>query len=75
MAHLLILDALNLIRRIYSVQTKQYPDDAVARLIATDMTMQRAVSTILQESSPTHVIAVFDSDAPGWRKARYTAYK
>ena len=72
MAHLLILDALNLIRRIYSVQTKQYPDDAAARLIATDMTMQRAVSTILQESSPTHVIAVFDSDAPGWRKARYT---
>ena len=75
MAHLLILDALNQIRRIYFVQTKQYPDDAVARLIATDMTMQRAVSTILQESSPTHVIAVFDSDAPGWRKARYTAYK
>ncbi len=75
MAHLLILDALNLIRRIHSVQSKQHPDDAAAQLAATDITMQRAVATILQEAAPTHVIAVFDSDAPGWRKARYAAYK
>ncbi len=75
MAHLLILDALNLIRRIHSVQSKQHPDDAAAQLAATDITMQRAVTTILQEATPTHVIAVFDSDAPGWRKARYAAYK
>lgn len=75
MANLLILDALNLIRRIHSVQIRQYPDDIAAQLIATDMTMQRAVSTILQEANPTHVIAVFDSEVPGWRKAKYASYK
>ncbi len=60
MAHLLILDALNLIRRIHSVQRKQHPDDVAAQLAATDITMQRAVNTILQEATPSHVIAVFD---------------
>lgn len=75
MAHLLILDALNLIRRIHSVQSKQHPDDVAAQLAATDITMQRAVNTILQEATPSHVIAVFDSEAPGWRKAKYAAYK
>ncbi|WP_024872476.1 flap endonuclease Xni [Tolumonas lignilytica] len=75
MAHLLILDALNLIRRIHSVQSKQQPDDVAAQLAATDITMQRAVRTILQEANPSHVIAVFDSESPGWRKELYPAYK
>lgn len=75
MAHLLILDALNLIRRIHSVQSKQHPDDVAAQLAATASTMQRAVSAILQETAPSHAIAVFDSENPGWRKAIFPAYK
>ena len=75
MAHLLILDALNLIRRIHSAQSKQNSDDVATQLAATDITMQRAVRTILQEASPSHVIAVFDSEVPGWRKDKYPAYK
>lgn len=75
MIHLLILDALNLIRRIHSVQERQHPTDPQAQLQATSVTLKRSVSTILQEVNPTHVIAVFDSDVDGWRKAIYPEYK
>lgn len=75
MAHLLIFDALNLIRRIHSVQERQLPTDPTAQLLATSATLKRSVKTILQEVAPTHVIAVFDSDVEGWRKAIYPAYK
>lgn len=75
MIHLLILDALNLIRRIHSVQERQHPNQPETQLEATSATVKRSVATILQEVNPTHVIAVFDSDVDGWRKAIYPAYK
>ena len=52
--HLVIIDALNLIRRVHSVQPD--PTD-IARTITTTA---RTLNRILNESKPTHIIAVFD---------------
>lgn len=52
--HLVIIDALNLIRRVHSVQPD--PTD-IARTITTTA---RTLNRILKESKPTHIIAVFD---------------
>ena len=77
-SHLLIIDALNLIRRLHAVQTQQSlsPEQA---LIATRANLINTSRKLLAASEPTHVIAVFDceldGEVPGWRKARYPAYK
>ncbi|MCW2481986.1 flap endonuclease Xni, partial [Candidatus Symbiopectobacterium sp. NZEC135] len=56
--HLLIIDALNLIRRIHAVQGSP----CVAAC-------QHAVTQLLQHSQPTHAVAVFDDEqrADSWR--------
>lgn len=74
MAHLLLLDAMNLIRRLYAVQERQQADDQ-SRLLATAQTMERAVASILAEVAPSHVLAVFDGQGDSWRKALYPEYK
>lgn len=74
MAHLLLLDAMNLIRRLYAVQERQQADDA-SRLLATAQTLERAVTSILAEVNPSHVLAVFDGQGDSWRKQRYPEYK
>ncbi|KUE80106.1 protein Xni [Aeromonas schubertii] len=74
MSHLLIIDALNLIRRIHAVQASQSltPDQA---LIATRATLLNTTRKLLTRAAPTHAIAVFDAEVDGWRKARFPAYK
>ncbi len=52
--HLVIIDALNLIRRVHSAQPD--PTDISRAIETTGRTLNR----ILSESTPTHVIAVFD---------------
>ncbi|GAA4497133.1 flap endonuclease Xni [Pseudaeromonas paramecii] len=74
MAHLLLLDAMNLIRRLYAVQERQQADHQ-SRLLATAQTMERAVGSILAEVAPSHVLAVFDGQGDSWRKALYPDYK
>lgn len=74
MAHLLIFDALNLIRRLHAALGKQ-PQDGQALLLATEQRLQRTVRGILQEVTPSHVIAVFDGEAPSWRHQLYPDYK
>jgi len=74
MAHLLILDALNLIRRLHAPVVSEQ-STTHAQLIATQQRLQRTVMTILDEVQPTHVVAVFDADAPGWRHRLYPQYK
>ena len=72
--HLLIVDALNLIRRIHAVQGTPCKD-----------TCLHALEQLIRHSEPTHAVAVFDDEArnTGWgacadagrsarRNARYT---
>lgn len=71
---LLVIDAMNLIRRIYAVQVKQHGATATA-LKATQTTACNALKKLLHIHQPTHVICVFDSHAPSWRHQLYPGYK
>jgi protein Xni len=69
--HLVIIDALNLIRRVHSVQ----PDPAdIQRTITTT---SRTLKRIFDEAKPSHIIAVFDhhQQVRGWRAEKFPAYK
>ncbi len=69
--HLVIIDALNLIRRVHSAQPD--PNDIERTINTTTRTLQRIIS----ESEPTHIISVFDhhlSDR-GWRAELLPSYK
>lgn len=72
--HLLIIDALNLIRRLHAVQAQQALTPAQA-LIATRANLVNTCKKLLANSEPTHVIAVFDGEVHSWRKEIYPAYK
>jgi protein Xni len=69
--HLVIIDALNLIRRVHSAQPD--PND-IARTIETT---KRTLKRILSESNPTHIVAVFDHHLQdrGWRASLLPQYK
>ncbi|SHO54720.1 flap endonuclease Xni [Vibrio quintilis] len=69
--HLVIIDALNLIRRVHSAQPD--PED-IRRTINTTT---KTLSKIIQETQPTHMIAVFDHDSEdkGWRGKLLPGYK
>lgn len=64
--HLLIVDALNLIRRIHAVQGSPCAD-----------TCLHALEQLIVHSQPTHAVAVFDDEArnQGWRHQRLPDYK
>jgi len=69
--HLVIIDALNLIRRVHSAQPD--PTD----IDRTINTTTRTLSRIINESVPTHIIAVFDHHLQdrGWRAELLPSYK
>lgn len=64
--HLLIVDALNLIRRLHAVQGSPCVEGCVA-----------ALRQLLAHTRPTHVVAVFDSEIrhQGWRHNLLPDYK
>lgn len=64
--HLLIVDALNLIRRLHAVQGEQCLTGCVA-----------ALHQLLRHTQPSHAVAVFDQfeRQPGWRHRLYSDYK
>lgn len=64
--HLLIVDALNLIRRIHAVQGSPCVDAC-----------RHALTQLIQHSKPTHAVAVFDEDDRGdsWRHQLLPDYK
>jgi protein Xni len=64
--HLLIVDALNLIRRLHAVQGSPCVDGCVA-----------ALRQLLGHTHPTHVVAVFDGETrhQGWRHQLLPDYK
>jgi len=86
-AHLILVDALNLIRRIYAVQerpfvqSKAHAEDELAEktkkqvLFNTQNACSKALENIIAFLQPTHALAVFDSQQPCWRYQLYPDYK
>ena len=68
----LIVDGLNLVRRIYGAQPG---DDGPERVQSAISTSVQSLRRSLKEVAPTHAVAVFDGAQPGWRHQRYPAYK
>lgn len=83
MAHVLLIDALNLIRRLYAVQerpylplTEQVADSTRAQIIDnTESMLRQALQRLLSEFNPSHALMVFDGQASQWRKQLYAGYK
>ena len=71
---LLIIDGMNLIRRIYAVQEKQNKNSQFA-LSATNNTACNALQKMLRAHQPSHVICVFDSHQKSWRHQLLSEYK
>lgn len=71
---LLIIDAMNLIRRIYAVQEKQHGETEIA-IENTQNSACNALKKLLNLHQPTHVLCVFDSHAQSWRHQLYANYK
>jgi len=86
-AHLVLIDALNLIRRIYAVQerpfvqSKNQLDGELAEktqqqvLFNTQQACNKALENILSSHQASHALAVFDSQNPCWRYKLYPDYK
>lgn len=86
-AHLVLIDALNLIRRIYAVQERPFvhskhqlegelADKTQQQvLFNTKKACTKALDNILQHQQATHALAVFDSEQPCWRYQLYADYK
>ena len=69
MNKLLIIDGLNLVRRIHAVLPDENDIDSVkVRSLA-------ACHKMLQHHKPTHVIVVWDGEQESWRKKLYPDYK
>jgi len=85
--HLVLIDALNLIRRIYAVQErpyiqnkKQLNDELTIKtqkqvLYNTQNACINVLEKILKHQQASHALAVFDSQKPCWRYKLYDGYK
>ncbi len=71
---LLIIDALNLIRRLHAVQAQRHHHEATA-LAATGAALTNAANRLLAQFKPSHVLAVFDGAPVGFRHHLYPEYK
>ncbi|MDO6707781.1 flap endonuclease Xni [Photobacterium sp. 1_MG-2023] len=69
--HLVVIDALNLIRRVHAAQ----PDET--EIANTSKVCCQALSKIIAMSKPTHIVAVFDHQGEdrGWRAELLPNYK
>lgn len=80
--HLVLIDGLNLIRRIYAVHERPFLfNNELAEntkqqvLDNTQQACTQALKNILKVLEPTHALVVFDSIAPCWRYDLYPDYK
>lgn len=80
--HLVLIDALNLIRRIYAVQERPFlmnnelSDNTKQQvLFNTQQACTNAVKKIIEHQKPTHILMVFDSNNPCWRYELFPDYK
>ena len=69
--HLVVIDALNLIRRVHAAQPGEPDVQNTARVCC------QALGKIIKSSTPSHIVAVFDhhSDDRGWRAELLPHYK
>ena len=68
----LLIDALNLVRRVYAAQPgDDTPEKADGAKISSKQSLQRA----LRECDPTHAVIVFEGREPSWRHLVYRDYK
>ncbi|MGF1760822.1 flap endonuclease Xni [Photobacterium sagamiensis] len=69
--HLVVIDALNLIRRVHAAQPGEPDVHNTARVCC------QALGKIIKSSTPSHIVAVFDhhSDDRGWRAELLPHYK
>ena len=81
-AHLVLIDALNLIRRIYAVQERPFLlnnelSESTKKQVLhnTQQASLNALSNIIGLLEPTHALAVFDSVKPCWRYDIFPDYK
>jgi protein Xni len=81
-AHVVLIDAMNLIRRIYAVQERPFllnnalADNTKQQVIHnTEQACVAALQNILQLLSPSHALAIFDSKKPCWRYQLFPDYK
>lgn len=80
--HLVLIDALNLIRRIYAVQERPFllnnelADNTKQQVLDnTAQSCEQALIKIIHQLSPSHALCVFDSQSPCWRYKLYPDYK
>jgi len=86
-AHLVLIDALNLIRRIYAVQERPFVQSKEQLtnelsektqqqvLFNTQQACSKALDNILKHQQASHALAVFDSHKPCWRYELFSDYK
>ena len=81
-AHLILIDAMNLIRRIYAVQERPFllnhglADNTKIQVVEnTEQSCVNALTAILKLLEPSHALAVFDSKTPCWRYQLFADYK
>ena len=85
--HLVLIDALNLIRRIYAVQERPFihgnssdsndlsESTKKQVLFNTQKACITALNKIISDHQPSHALVVFDSHRPCWRYKLYSGYK
>lgn len=72
MSKLLLLDGLNIVRRIYeAIPGDGSPEKAEGAMRSSLFSIRRAISEI----QPTHFLGIFDAEGPNWRHAIYDKYK
>ncbi|PSS73087.1 flap endonuclease Xni [Shewanella algae] len=69
MNRLLIIDGMNLVRRLHAAQ----PDEADMQGLTERS--RNACQKLIRQHSPTHVAIVWDGDEESWRKRLYPDYK
>jgi len=68
---LLLIDAMNLIRRIHAA----VPGEGEAAIEAALTTSGQIVGRLLNRFEPTHGVCAFDGSEKSWRHAEYSSYK
>ena len=69
---LLLVDALNLIRRVYAAQPGE---DGTERAESARTASLQSLERALRQSAPSHAVCVFDGEGQSWRHELFSAYK
>jgi len=72
--HLVLIDALNLIRRIEG-GLRAIPNQSAIDPDQLISLVNQATKKLIRGHQPSHIVAVFDGDGDNWRKEIYPKYK